>query len=948
MKFYTDEDPNKLIGSAAEVPAGKTLTQASVTVPDAAAACKKETGKTPTLTGWYAKGDNSKADVTNLTTTAVNSNLEYVAKCTYAAPPAAATHEVTFKSDDSNAIATVGESGKVTVVNDKKLTDDENKAALAAVKKVTAEQACKASSTGKKNLIGWVSNNNADNLVTFAGTDATANPQIASAMTEFTAVCVADATLDNVSFTKVVKIGTEEKTDGSETIKPTGIFYAELAAKTNDCPNAGEGNQHAEITGSGEVSFDSLGLKFSKAGECEYTITEHIIENKGEAAKNWGMPTEPTAVKVTVAPKKDSSNNTWSLEAKQADSTPVATTKLVNIAPVKVIFDAGDGSIKADADIAGLAKVEHQDKQLSAEGKKDAAGLQALAGKAQAALKAPDTGDKKFAGWALSNADTIVVAVPDTFTTAVTYKAVWAKDATVTFKNDMNSEIGKLTKPASSLVDTTITNTAGKKVDLTKSEDVCAPEAGKTKILTAWKYDKADGVDYSRADTEMPVADLAKRHVINNGVFTAVCKEAVTVTYVQKDKQTKVTEEKIVKGTGNPSLQKDGQYITPTQAGCASDTDTLGWKNKSGDSEVTAGSTFAENTTVYAECTASGKVLAKFLKKSGEQIVSNTLTLSGGKVTPEAKKGGAAITSEQAGCTATDTLSWKPALGEIDKDTTYTAVCTPNPSTPSVPGTPGGSGSGGSGSGSAGGYYGGSAGGAADSSSAADKGKGNGKKPAPKPAAPKLSVFDKQFTKPVKLPASAVVRSAGQDRVATSVAALSLAKNKETVVLATGNNFPDALTGGALAGALKAGVVLTTSSTLEQSVVNALKAQGTKTVYIVGGQSVVPAAKEAALQAAGFQVVRLAGADRYETAALVKAETLKRLGGKAMVSCNATGANFPDALACASAASLSGGVVDLVRPGQSVAVDKVAGKTICAGGSACAAAGASVTKVVGS
>ncbi|NMX12562.1 cell wall-binding repeat-containing protein, partial [Mobiluncus mulieris] len=87
------------------------------------------------------------------------------------------------------------------------------------------------------------------------------------------------------------------------------------------------------------------------------------------------------------------------------------------------------------------------------------------------------------------------------------------------------------------------------------------------------------------------------------------------------------------------------------------------------------------------------------------------------------------------------------------------AAPAPNPSTPSV--TPGSTGSGSGSTGSAGGYYGGSAGGAADSSSAADKGKGNGKKPAPKPAAPKLSVFDKQFTKPVKLPASAVVRSAG-------------------------------------------------------------------------------------------------------------------------------------------------------------------------------------------
>lgn len=278
-------------------------------------------------------------------------------------------------------------------------------------------------------------------------------------------------------------------------------------------------------------------------------------------------------------------------------------------------------------------------------------------------------------------------------------------------------------------------------------------------------------------------------------------------------------------------------------------------------------------------------------------------------------------------------------------------VPAPNPSNPSV--TPGGSGSGsGSTGGSTGGSYfgGGSFGGGSSTPStpAKDKKDDGKKKPGDKKQQPVVNKFDKQFTKKLDLPKNAVVRSAGQDRVATSLAALSLAKNHDTVVLATGSNFPDALTGGALAGALKAGVVLTTSSTLEQSVVNALKAQGTKTVYIVGGQSVVPAAKEAALQAAGFQVVRLAGADRYETAALVKAETLKRLGGKAMVSCNATGANFPDALACASAASLSGGVVDLVRPGQSVAVDKVAGKTICAGGSACAAAGASVTKVVGS
>lgn len=288
---------------------------------------------------------------------------------------------------------------------------------------------------------------------------------------------------------------------------------------------------------------------------------------------------------------------------------------------------------------------------------------------------------------------------------------------------------------------------------------------------------------------------------------------------------------------------------------------------------------------------------------------------------------------------------------------------TPSPSTPApVPPVPGGFGSGNSGSGGGSGYVpsysgggsGGSAGGGSSSGSSydsADKStdeKPESKKPTVKPAAPQLSVFDKQFTKPLKLEAKAVLRAAGRDRVATSLAALSLVQNHETVVLATGNSFPDALVGGALAGAFKGGVVLTTGMNLEQSVIDSLQSYKTRTVYIIGGENAVSAQKKAALKAAGLKVMRLAGASRYETARAVKAATLRILGGKSVVTCVATGSNFPDALACSSAASLQGGVVDLVKPGASVTKDVVSARTMCAGGSACVGAQADVTKVIGS
>lgn len=285
--------------------------------------------------------------------------------------------------------------------------------------------------------------------------------------------------------------------------------------------------------------------------------------------------------------------------------------------------------------------------------------------------------------------------------------------------------------------------------------------------------------------------------------------------------------------------------------------------------------------------------------------------------------------------------------------------------------TPGGSGSGSAGSGSGSGSSGGSAGGSGSSSGGSGSGSGsygggysspstspdNKAKPSPKPTTkptPKPtqqpSKFDQQFK--TKVTPKVARAAAGATRVETSLQALTHAKNHDVVVLATGNNFPDALVGGAFAGAMKAGVALTTADSLEPAILAQLKAAHTKTVHIVGGENAVSTAKENALRKAGFEVIRHQGNDRYDTARLIKEATREALAktGKTIpaISCNATGSNFPDALACASTASLMGGTVDLVRPGSPVTPDQKAAKTICAGGAACQAAGKGVNKVIGS
>ncbi len=168
---------------------------------------------------------------------------------------------------------------------------------------------------------------------------------------------------------------------------------------------------------------------------------------------------------------------------------------------------------------------------------------------------------------------------------------------------------------------------------------------------------------------------------------------------------------------------------------------------------------------------------------------------------------------------------------------------------------------------------------------------------------------------------------AGADRYKTAieVSQRSFPEGADTIVVATGMNWPDALAGSALAGVAGAPVLLidqvspmTTTSGygLVADITAEIERLGATDAYILGGEQAVSAKVEAALVGQfGMDVTRLGGADRFETSCLIADEVAELsdewFEGVAFV---ATGMNFPDALAAAPLAAFAGYPVFLSGP----------------------------------
>lgn len=155
----------------------------------------------------------------------------------------------------------------------------------------------------------------------------------------------------------------------------------------------------------------------------------------------------------------------------------------------------------------------------------------------------------------------------------------------------------------------------------------------------------------------------------------------------------------------------------------------------------------------------------------------------------------------------------------------------------------------------------------------------------------------------------AVMRIAGGDRVATAAAVATTGWSEAPrVLIATARDYPDAVAAAAYAASLDAPLLLTNPGGLDQPVVDAVKALGTKRATILGGPKAVSEVVRTDLEALGVDVQRIAGDSRWGTAAELADQVARR--GPVEVVAVALGDRgdgrdaWPDALAAASLAAL--------------------------------------------
>lgn len=153
-------------------------------------------------------------------------------------------------------------------------------------------------------------------------------------------------------------------------------------------------------------------------------------------------------------------------------------------------------------------------------------------------------------------------------------------------------------------------------------------------------------------------------------------------------------------------------------------------------------------------------------------------------------------------------------------------------------------------------------------------------------------------------------RVSAPDRFGTSVA---IAKENypsaaPVVFVASGTNYPDALSAGPAAAAMHGPLLLTAPTALPQNVADEIASLAPQKIVVIGGPSAVSDAVLSQLQRVA-PTSRVFGADRYETSRAIVQNFFPSGASNAYL---ATGTNFPDALAAGAAAGASGDPLLLV------------------------------------
>ncbi|MDP4179181.1 MAG: cell wall-binding repeat-containing protein [Bacillota bacterium] len=159
---------------------------------------------------------------------------------------------------------------------------------------------------------------------------------------------------------------------------------------------------------------------------------------------------------------------------------------------------------------------------------------------------------------------------------------------------------------------------------------------------------------------------------------------------------------------------------------------------------------------------------------------------------------------------------------------------------------------------------------------------------------------------PVKAASDTVFTSdriSGADRFETAdkIADKGWTTTSDYAVIATGEDYPDALCASPLAKKYNAPIILTETKILSDSAEKELKRLSVKNVFIVGGTAAVSSFVEDHIKSLGINTIRIDGFDRYDTSIAIA----KYLDKNPKAIAIATGNNFADALSFSSIAAMN-------------------------------------------
>lgn len=156
-----------------------------------------------------------------------------------------------------------------------------------------------------------------------------------------------------------------------------------------------------------------------------------------------------------------------------------------------------------------------------------------------------------------------------------------------------------------------------------------------------------------------------------------------------------------------------------------------------------------------------------------------------------------------------------------------------------------------------------------------------------------------------------VERWSGADRFSTSaqISQNTYSPGVDTVYVASGRVFTDALSGAPVAGKTRGPVLLVDTNSLPSSIATELGRLHPRRIVIFGGTSTITTSVESALHAYAATVERWSGPDRFTTSTAITSQSYAPGVGTVYI---ASGRVYTDALSGAPVAGMTGGPVLLV------------------------------------